>query len=61
MSASLVGSEMCIRDRRFTVPLPSISRNWLAAFGGGRATSAVSAPAPHTRCLLYTSDAADDM
>ncbi|GAB5815283.1 hypothetical protein JMUB7546_27020 [Staphylococcus aureus] len=37
MSASLVGSEMCIRDRR----------------GAGQTQHPV-------RCLLYTSDAADD-
>eukprot|EP00969_Alexandrium_andersonii_P170366 7532566-Alexandrium_andersonii.AAC.1 len=60
MSASLVGSEMCIRDRSMR-PSP---------MGGRRAThtghlvtelprfcAALSA----TTCLLYTSDAADDM
>eukprot|EP00969_Alexandrium_andersonii_P277722 12276635-Alexandrium_andersonii.AAC.1 len=60
MSASLVGSEMCIRDRprarlatRWQTP-PTIARwapiarafHWSPAEGG---------------CLLYTSDAADDM
>eukprot|EP00969_Alexandrium_andersonii_P291942 12902709-Alexandrium_andersonii.AAC.1 len=61
MSASLVGSEMCIRDRAKAV---------LGAFR----TIAVEAGAPTARqpllegeaprggtCLLYTSDAADDM
>eukprot|EP00969_Alexandrium_andersonii_P017352 758862-Alexandrium_andersonii.AAC.1 len=61
MSASLVGSEMCIRDRMFTgrnaqtVTLPS-GQSELGAqnpAGWGRA--------PSRRCLLYTSDAADDM
>eukprot|EP00975_Prorocentrum_lima_P023605 4968573-Prorocentrum_lima.AAC.1 len=61
MTSSLVGSEMCIRDRvRGRVSTVSICR----------ATSAsVSAPATGSptrtqtlnRCLLYTSDAADDM
>eukprot|EP00969_Alexandrium_andersonii_P011199 486670-Alexandrium_andersonii.AAC.1 len=60
MSASLVGSEMCIRDR------PPRALSWLG----------VSAPLPplvrndapvgrlwddYWICLLYTSDAADDM
>eukprot|EP00969_Alexandrium_andersonii_P090677 4003552-Alexandrium_andersonii.AAC.1 len=60
MSASLVGSEMCIRD----------SPNSRALVGGlaGRWGSAVPPrPAAESRarrlaaCLLYTSDAADDM
>eukprot|EP00969_Alexandrium_andersonii_P208281 9199924-Alexandrium_andersonii.AAC.1 len=61
MSASLVGSEMCIRDR------------WPPT---GQSRSYCSRPSPRTRrrttslggrlvgsraCLLYTSDAADDM
>eukprot|EP00969_Alexandrium_andersonii_P330929 14627152-Alexandrium_andersonii.AAC.1 len=60
MSASLVGSEMCIRDRAGCVR---------AARGSQRRESARSL---HTEacagrlpsacvCLLYTSDAADDM
>eukprot|EP00969_Alexandrium_andersonii_P229107 10118147-Alexandrium_andersonii.AAC.1 len=61
MSASLVGSEMCIRDRYSarsvrspSCSLPSvdsvrsISRCVAQGFSGGS-------------CLLYTSDAADDM
>eukprot|EP00969_Alexandrium_andersonii_P199002 8787934-Alexandrium_andersonii.AAC.1 len=60
MSASLVGSEMCIRDR---APPP-----WGAT---GRRIPVPPAPVPLTYarsdppqpwvCLLYTSDAADDM
>eukprot|EP00969_Alexandrium_andersonii_P337814 14929772-Alexandrium_andersonii.AAC.1 len=60
MSASLVGSEMCIRDS-----------SWRGCPGPGGAPRAGSpsaglACAPRTRgalwaCLLYTSDAADDM
>eukprot|EP00969_Alexandrium_andersonii_P211198 9327828-Alexandrium_andersonii.AAC.1 len=61
MSASLVGSEMCIRD---SPPLWRRPRRVLRAvpIGGG---SARRFPAGITwdcpRCLLYTSDAADDM
>eukprot|EP00969_Alexandrium_andersonii_P186265 8228652-Alexandrium_andersonii.AAC.1 len=60
MSASLVGSEMCIRDRR-----PPSGRT-----AGQSRSSPLGAPSsgkgglrgedPNT-CLLYTSDAADDM
>eukprot|EP00969_Alexandrium_andersonii_P012630 550430-Alexandrium_andersonii.AAC.1 len=60
MSASLVGSEMCIRDRQsdcldvatyeFCPSYPTSSRFRLAD------------PRRESRfCLLYTSDAADDM
>eukprot|EP00969_Alexandrium_andersonii_P174191 7701797-Alexandrium_andersonii.AAC.1 len=60
MSASLVGSEMCIRDRFLWDPA--------ARMGGGQRpvgrrcgpTPRVSAPSIGC-CLLYTSDAADDM
>eukprot|EP00969_Alexandrium_andersonii_P028989 1265467-Alexandrium_andersonii.AAC.1 len=60
MSASLVGSEMCIRDRRSGCA--TTRRGW----GSGRPTL-WSAPGPWASgstprtCLLYTSDAADDM
>eukprot|EP00969_Alexandrium_andersonii_P259104 11456377-Alexandrium_andersonii.AAC.1 len=60
MSASLVGSEMCIRDRceqnsaiRECAPWQSAVRlivaDWCASGN------------PVLTCLLYTSDAADDM
>eukprot|EP00969_Alexandrium_andersonii_P098143 4332598-Alexandrium_andersonii.AAC.1 len=60
MSASLVGSEMCIRDRAtaglcdeaFVTLWPSRKRK--------RSESRMRQPACST-CLLYTSDAADDM
>eukprot|EP00969_Alexandrium_andersonii_P139284 6160409-Alexandrium_andersonii.AAC.1 len=61
MSASLVGSEMCIRDRPWRAPgcpgpCPSGRRRTGAAWG---------TPGPcacrNRTCLLYTSDAADDM
>eukprot|EP00969_Alexandrium_andersonii_P343821 15197267-Alexandrium_andersonii.AAC.1 len=60
MSASLVGSEMCIRDRlnmpcmAFIAPCSSASP--MSPRGGvseGRASAQT--------CLLYTSDADDDM
>eukprot|EP00969_Alexandrium_andersonii_P273352 12082156-Alexandrium_andersonii.AAC.1 len=60
MSASLVGSEMCIRD----------SASARSSHDGGRSSrrqapllGPESAPAPKLSypCLLYTSDAADDM
>eukprot|EP00969_Alexandrium_andersonii_P333392 14733875-Alexandrium_andersonii.AAC.1 len=61
MSASLVGSEMCIRDS----PLPS-ARQALArppAHMPRRRPVARLRPgsASMSACLLYTSDAADDM
>eukprot|EP00969_Alexandrium_andersonii_P010630 462904-Alexandrium_andersonii.AAC.1 len=60
MSASLVGSEMCIRDS----PRPPATPR-----GGATAPSDPPQLAPPARdrgvsrggCLLYTSDAADDM
>eukprot|EP00969_Alexandrium_andersonii_P061910 2729129-Alexandrium_andersonii.AAC.1 len=60
MSASLVGSEMCIRDRPCTglLELGSIAKQ-LSPSPFGAAQPLVSRPI--TKCLLYTSDAADDM
>eukprot|EP00969_Alexandrium_andersonii_P197641 8731547-Alexandrium_andersonii.AAC.1 len=61
MSASLVGSEMCIRDRNCT---PQFS----AAFCAAALMLLHSSSGPRGAieplwrgCLLYTSDAADDM
>eukprot|EP00969_Alexandrium_andersonii_P264073 11671506-Alexandrium_andersonii.AAC.1 len=60
MSASLVGSEMCIRDRSRPRRVASTSCLRRRAPGlPGRACS--SAALPCSDCLLYTSDAADDM
>eukprot|EP00969_Alexandrium_andersonii_P026016 1135366-Alexandrium_andersonii.AAC.1 len=60
MSASLVGSEMCIRDSSTSglpsaagAPRPGIPRV-------GQCTLAPREDEPPV-CLLYTSDAADDM
>eukprot|EP00975_Prorocentrum_lima_P008853 1886557-Prorocentrum_lima.AAC.1 len=61
MTSSLVGSEMCIRDRRFilvgkpvrrVLPLCYIEHHWSLISKGVRLPRS---------CLLYTSDAADDM
>eukprot|EP00969_Alexandrium_andersonii_P053483 2352171-Alexandrium_andersonii.AAC.1 len=61
MSASLVGSEMCIRDSR----LMSAESSPLDERRLGRLASAECWPLHEGRlmraCLLYTSDAADDM
>eukprot|EP00969_Alexandrium_andersonii_P300538 13287017-Alexandrium_andersonii.AAC.1 len=61
MSASLVGSEMCIRDsswpeRAFPA---SAQRRQLQQHGPG--TARLPKNSPTETCLLYTSDAADDM
>eukprot|EP00969_Alexandrium_andersonii_P061315 2703054-Alexandrium_andersonii.AAC.1 len=61
MSASLVGSEMCIRDRRGCARVhdarPCMSARMLM---GSTPTSSLRS-ARCWACLLYTSDAADDM
>eukprot|EP00975_Prorocentrum_lima_P027210 5719699-Prorocentrum_lima.AAC.1 len=60
MTSSLVGSEMCIRDRAMT-PLaccPRMSSHLLPAVVSGQAVGSWVAV---QTCLLYTSDAADDM
>eukprot|EP00969_Alexandrium_andersonii_P235976 10417934-Alexandrium_andersonii.AAC.1 len=61
MSASLVGSEMCIRDSPTTV-VPSPTRRPVGEVLAARAACAATRPSSRLRsCLLYTSDAADDM
>eukprot|EP00969_Alexandrium_andersonii_P262761 11615303-Alexandrium_andersonii.AAC.1 len=61
MSASLVGSEMCIRDSC----CPSGRARDFASgqMAGLRTTSGLGKASirPDNGCLLYTSDAADDM
>eukprot|EP00969_Alexandrium_andersonii_P307353 13586534-Alexandrium_andersonii.AAC.1 len=60
MSASLVGSEMCIRDR----PSAAIAQERAEAgesSEGRPSTKRKNARAGSISCLLYTSDAADDM
>eukprot|EP00969_Alexandrium_andersonii_P050526 2219980-Alexandrium_andersonii.AAC.1 len=57
MSASLVGSEMCIRDRAWvTSPAAPRSR---PKFGRPH-TDNSKRTGVSSACLLYTSDAADD-
>eukprot|EP00969_Alexandrium_andersonii_P285096 12603173-Alexandrium_andersonii.AAC.1 len=60
MSASLVGSEMCIRDSpQHSPPAPGRSPRGEQVdgrWGGDQGTSGRC-----NCCLLYTSDAADDM
>eukprot|EP00969_Alexandrium_andersonii_P217975 9627915-Alexandrium_andersonii.AAC.1 len=60
MSASLVGSEMCIRDRFRELPGRGSAQGLARAPPALSEHSGPSEPlaAP---CLLYTSDAADDM
>eukprot|EP00969_Alexandrium_andersonii_P022613 989437-Alexandrium_andersonii.AAC.1 len=60
MSASLVGSEMCIRDR----PSPSISGSFECTSGASgfkKVAHCRAVDVSDRDCLLYTSDAADDM
>eukprot|EP00969_Alexandrium_andersonii_P228747 10102894-Alexandrium_andersonii.AAC.1 len=61
MSASLVGSEMCIRDRIRGPPMPSLRFAPLACWRSVPSRLAGSGPPRCWFCLLYTSDAADDM
>eukprot|EP00969_Alexandrium_andersonii_P252852 11174958-Alexandrium_andersonii.AAC.1 len=60
MSASLVGSEMCIRDRACTkhVRLASLRKMRCLLMMAARRDNAKD---QSSFCLLYTSDAADDM
>eukprot|EP00969_Alexandrium_andersonii_P100205 4420193-Alexandrium_andersonii.AAC.1 len=60
MSASLVGSEMCIRDRHRAT---ACSQEPVLKNRGEAKTRARSCllQSDSTSCLLYTSDAADDM
>eukprot|EP00975_Prorocentrum_lima_P060593 12712978-Prorocentrum_lima.AAC.1 len=60
MTSSLVGSEMCIRDSL----LGLCQTNHLAEVSCRRGINGRDddhAPLPFCGCLLYTSDAADDM
>eukprot|EP00969_Alexandrium_andersonii_P348076 15390977-Alexandrium_andersonii.AAC.1 len=61
MSASLVGSEMCIRDRtRGQRQAPAAAR-WRRPRGAARCCARAPRNTRRSPCLLYTSDAADDM
>eukprot|EP00969_Alexandrium_andersonii_P107083 4723265-Alexandrium_andersonii.AAC.1 len=60
MSASLVGSEMCIRDRLSAGRVLQAS-GWTPHRQGRYPDTRSHAIASSNPCLLYTSDAADDM
>eukprot|EP00969_Alexandrium_andersonii_P128420 5674727-Alexandrium_andersonii.AAC.1 len=60
MSASLVGSEMCIRDRSWGPPPRRLRLSPAAAAAFGVPAGPLAHPSS-SPCLLYTSDAADDM
>eukprot|EP00975_Prorocentrum_lima_P002948 650250-Prorocentrum_lima.AAC.1 len=60
MTSSLVGSEMCIRDRN-TLGWLGVSVGVASRLMGGRAGRRTSCGRWKKTCLLYTSDAADDM
>eukprot|EP00969_Alexandrium_andersonii_P274686 12140292-Alexandrium_andersonii.AAC.1 len=62
MSASLVGSEMCIRDRpRMANSTNRRLRRVAPSLRGGARAKGQTQEALRPNCLLYTSDAADDM
>eukprot|EP00969_Alexandrium_andersonii_P308773 13646461-Alexandrium_andersonii.AAC.1 len=60
MSASLVGSEMCIRDRAHAA-LSARFQRFKHALGSFLPSLSGGDYGPPDPCLLYTSDAADDM
>eukprot|EP00969_Alexandrium_andersonii_P045144 1982370-Alexandrium_andersonii.AAC.1 len=60
MSASLVGSEMCIRDRMRRTARHRAAERASSSTPQTLPRSPWPTPCPCT-CLLYTSDAADDM
>eukprot|EP00975_Prorocentrum_lima_P045244 9475784-Prorocentrum_lima.AAC.1 len=61
MTSSLVGSEMCIRDSAWGVLSPGKSddEEWCSPVVKGPSVERMVAKVG--ACLLYTSDAADDM
>eukprot|EP00969_Alexandrium_andersonii_P127598 5640192-Alexandrium_andersonii.AAC.1 len=60
MSASLVGSEMCIRDRAILPKQSTCSQQQVKTTRARMPARARCCGGPFL-CLLYTSDAADDM
>eukprot|EP00975_Prorocentrum_lima_P059366 12446611-Prorocentrum_lima.AAC.1 len=60
MTSSLVGSEMCIRDS-YTQAAAGKGASGGVLHGGSAAGPEGGVGARPTTCLLYTSDAADDM
>eukprot|EP00975_Prorocentrum_lima_P051228 10731170-Prorocentrum_lima.AAC.1 len=61
MTSSLVGSEMCIRDSPQDCPGASISSARPQRSPGANIPIASPQTSKSCPCLLYTSDAADDM
>eukprot|EP00969_Alexandrium_andersonii_P335695 14837493-Alexandrium_andersonii.AAC.1 len=61
MSASLVGSEMCIRDRDLQHQHAGPARDPPASRGTHHVAPEAGKISLLGSCLLYTSDAADDM
>eukprot|EP00969_Alexandrium_andersonii_P064479 2840036-Alexandrium_andersonii.AAC.1 len=61
MSASLVGSEMCIRDSPPPTQLKEPRGRETVRRGGHKWQPLRSTIHGSEHCLLYTSDAADDM
>eukprot|EP00969_Alexandrium_andersonii_P033958 1484747-Alexandrium_andersonii.AAC.1 len=61
MSASLVGSEMCIRDRSQHARGAEEPSSRLEVGESRRPARRLQRLALSRTCLLYTSDAADDM
>eukprot|EP00975_Prorocentrum_lima_P043644 9157124-Prorocentrum_lima.AAC.1 len=60
MTSSLVGSEMCIRDRVAGVSLANVGCGD-ESFSSLERREGVRVAGGDGSCLLYTSDAADDM
>eukprot|EP00975_Prorocentrum_lima_P021141 4447653-Prorocentrum_lima.AAC.1 len=60
MTSSLVGSEMCIRDRVDTTSIDIEKYGWKVEWNPAAKTIEVKM-GRMVGCLLYTSDAADDM
>eukprot|EP00969_Alexandrium_andersonii_P126919 5609184-Alexandrium_andersonii.AAC.1 len=61
MSASLVGSEMCIRDRCVCATRGSAAETAKPESGPVARAKQCCRELEANSCLLYTSDAADDM
>eukprot|EP00975_Prorocentrum_lima_P058036 12174182-Prorocentrum_lima.AAC.1 len=61
MTSSLVGSEMCIRDRVRREEQEKKELDWMANLHGLLSGGGVQKTTFGNTCLLYTSDAADDM
>eukprot|EP00969_Alexandrium_andersonii_P065066 2864533-Alexandrium_andersonii.AAC.1 len=61
MSASLVGSEMCIRDSSGAMAFNGLKKAVAPEDPRETRPRAARTPGSARACLLYTSDAADDM